>query len=69
MRYKDVLLATRSDLRDALIAGDPEKAERIYQECEAEYQKNQPVCGSCNGTGWMVRDPDIGTDQECGCIL
>lgn len=39
MRYKDVLLATRSDLRDALMAGDTEKAERIYQECEAEYQK------------------------------
>lgn len=23
------------------------------------------TCGNCNGTGWMVRDPDIGTDQEC----
>lgn len=22
-------------------------------------------CGGCNGSGWMVRDPDIGTDQEC----
>ena len=26
----------------------------------------EPVaCGNCGGTGWMVRDPDIGTDQEC----
>jgi DnaJ-class molecular chaperone len=23
------------------------------------------TCGNCNGTGRMVRDPDIGTDQEC----
>jgi RecJ-like exonuclease len=23
------------------------------------------VCSACNGTGRMVRDPDIGTDQEC----
>ncbi len=22
-------------------------------------------CGHCGGTGRMVRDPDIGTDQEC----
>jgi hypothetical protein len=22
-------------------------------------------CGCCGGSGWMVRDPDIGTDQEC----
>jgi hypothetical protein len=22
-------------------------------------------CGYCDGTGRMVRDPDIGTDQEC----
>ena len=28
--------------------------------------KNEPVvCGACNGSGCMVRDPDIGTDQEC----
>ena len=24
-------------------------------------------CGRCNGSGWVVRDPDIGTDQEC-CV-
>ena len=22
-------------------------------------------CGCCHGTGWVTRDPDIGTDQEC----
>lgn len=22
-------------------------------------------CGACSGTGRVVRDPDIGTDQEC----
>ena len=26
----------------------------------------EPVsCNSCKGSGWVVRDPDIGTDQEC----
>ena len=23
------------------------------------------VCGCCHGSGWVVRDSDIGTDQEC----
>jgi len=28
--------------------------------------RSAPVwCGHCNGSGRMVRDPDIGTDQEC----
>lgn len=32
----------------------------------AKWGAPQPVaCGNCGGTGWMVRDPDIGTDQEC----
>lgn len=22
-------------------------------------------CPRCNGSGWIIRDPDIGTDQEC----
>jgi DnaJ-class molecular chaperone len=29
-------------------------------------EREEPVwCGHCNGSGRMVRDPDIGTDQEC----
>jgi hypothetical protein len=32
----------------------------------AEMEKQEPVaCGHCNGSGRMMRDPDIGTDQEC----
>lgn len=27
--------------------------------------RREETCGSCNGSGRMVRDPDIGTDQEC----
>lgn len=31
-----------------------------------EVEQDEPVaCGHCCGTGRMVRDPDIGTDQEC----
>ena len=28
-------------------------------------QEQADPCGACNGSGWVVRDPDIGTDQEC----
>jgi len=33
----------------------------------ADALQNKANCGCCNGTGWVVRDPDIGTDQECFC--
>ena len=29
-----------------------------------EAMKLEP-CGGCYGSGWITRDPDIGTDQEC----
>ena len=28
-------------------------------------QPEQEPCGGCKGSGWVSRDPDIGTDQEC----
>jgi hypothetical protein len=32
------------------------------------YATIMETCGVCGGSGWVVRDPDIGTDQECfGC--
>jgi hypothetical protein len=33
----------------------------LWQDAKAEQVK----CGACHGSGWVVRDPDIGTDQEC----
>jgi DnaJ-class molecular chaperone len=43
------------DMREAITA--------IKAALEA---KDETVtCGACNGSGRMVRDPDIGTDQEC----
>jgi len=47
-----------------VLADDHEKAiTAIKAALEA---KDEPVwCGHCNGSGRMVRDPDIGTDQEC----
>lgn len=42
-----------------LDAIDAEEASMAAEGCS---------CGVCNGTGFVVRDPDIGTDQECfGC--
>ncbi len=33
---------------------------------DCKLAKDEPVaCRACNGSGHMVRDPDIGTDQEC----
>ena len=32
---------------------------------EALAQSEQEPCGGCGGSGWVTRDPDIGTDQEC----
>jgi DnaJ-class molecular chaperone len=42
------------------------KEEAITAIKAALEAKDEPVaCGACNGSGRMVRDPDIGTDQEC----
>ena len=32
---------------------------------EALAQPEQEPCDGCRGSGWIPRDPDIGTDQEC----
>ena len=38
-------------------------AQKVIKEALAEPE--QEPCGGCNGSGWVTRDPDIGTDQEC----
>ena len=49
----------------------PEALERFAALVAAHEREAQPVqepvdqCRNCNGSGYMVRDPDIGTDQEC----
>jgi len=35
-------------------------------EPKGEQQAGEP-CNACHGSGWVTRDPDIGTDQEC-CV-
>jgi hypothetical protein len=41
------------------------KASIKALEEELKQEQGEPVwCGHCNGSGRMVRDPDIGTDQE-----
>jgi DnaJ-class molecular chaperone len=37
----------------------------MIQHPEATEHLEGFVCGACNGTGFISRDPDIGTDQEC----
>lgn len=49
--------------------GRDEAAAALSQQAEQEprpvAQEQSEECGCCGGSGWMVRDPDIGTDQEC----
>jgi DnaJ-class molecular chaperone len=37
----------------------------LIENAQREGGLEQHMCDHCNGTGRMVRDPDIGTDQEC----
>lgn len=32
---------------------------------EEKGRKDAQSCGACHGSGWVTRDADIGTDQEC----
>lgn len=48
----------------------PNEVERLIDEAidalvAATPAPAQEQCNACCGTGRMVRDPDIGTDQEC----
>ena len=36
-------------------------AQKVIKEALAQPEP----CGCCKGSGWVTRDPDIGTDQEC----
>ena len=52
-------------------ARDQMKAQRMMRAGQSLHEKIAAAllttsCGACNGTGWVIRDPDIGTDQECG---
>ena len=43
------------------------RAVKTFHEGKPVYvaQPQQEPCGGCGGSGWVSRDPDIGTDQEC----
>ena len=68
---------SQAEIREWLADGAfVERACGVMQEQEQEIirlEKAQPAqpkaepakCGACNGSGWVVRDPGIGTDQEC----
>ena len=45
-------------------SGDKFSATECLAEIERELAGDSK-CPHCCGSGWMVRDPDIGTDQEC----
>jgi hypothetical protein len=59
---------TKQQARDAFGSmfggGNPADTLSIRKKGVAEGLEKHG-CGHCHGTGRMVRDPDIGTDQEC----
>lgn len=46
-----------------LVYGDAAAAPSHPSEAKAGEDARR--CGACNGSGWVPRDTDIGTDQEC----
>jgi hypothetical protein len=56
----------RQYLMKASLSSDGDKFSAM--ECLAEIERElagDSKCACCCGTGLVVRDPDIGTDQEC----
>ncbi len=73
-KWKTVSVVGFDELMRALDYADRKgfMPDAIKEEWDAfNWKPEQPVqqepvaCAHCNGSGRMVRDPDIGTDQEC----
>jgi hypothetical protein len=52
-------------IKEALANEALEKMAENARELGLDYEPAQGLCGGCKGSGWVTRDPDIGTDQEC----
>ena len=52
-------------IKEALANEALEKMAENARELGLDYEPAQKPCGGCKGSGWVTRDPDIGTDQEC----
>ena len=58
-------IETRDAIKEALANEALEKMAENARELGLDYEPAQEPCGGCKGSGWVPRDPDIGTDQEC----
>jgi hypothetical protein len=45
-------------------AAEIERLRAVLAASERVIQRDE-ACTTCNGNGWVTRDPDIGTDREC----
>jgi len=72
----DEMVEAAENIGDLYRLGQPEIIRRaIKAALEVAFinASHQPApapeapaeCGACHGSGWMVRDADIGTEQEC----
>ena len=62
---QDLLLEAGTAIKEALANEALEKMAENARELGLDYEPAQKPCGGCKGSGWVTRDPDIGTDQEC----
>ena len=66
---KELVAQTETGLfavrHDHVAMQDARQAITALREALAEQSAQQEPCGGCYGSGWITRDPDIGTDQEC----
>ena len=65
-RREQRLQARKAQDKSTIQGIDKNRAKAdAYRKSGVAEGSEKHECGHCHGTGRMVRDPDIGTDQEC----
>lgn len=60
---QELLYYTAAQMRDYALAA--RRASSVPAIPGTGGEKESTACRACNGSGWVTRDADIGTDQEC----
>lgn len=60
-----IITSERDELADCVQSLRAKHTELAARMEAIERTEPADGCGACGGSGWVTRDPDIGTDQEC----
>ena len=66
VRVEGIVRRLEQYLRKASFSSESDRFSAL--ECFAGLIRALPdpkTCPKCGGSGWVIRDPDIGTDREC----